>query len=63
MRQQSEQTSWWVGRNRQELNAEAERRAVAMSSSHMGRQKDSLQGLREHTGKPGQRSAIRLEGN
>jgi hypothetical protein len=63
MKQPTPQTSWWVGRNRKELNAEAERRAVAMSSSHMGRQKDSLQGLREHTGKPGQRSAMRLESN
>ena len=61
--QQQQATSWWIGKTRAELTAEAERRAVSMSSSHMGRQKDSLQGLREHTGKPGQRSAMRLESN
>ena len=61
MKQQSAQSSWWLNKNRAELNAYAQAHAIEMSRSIEARQIDSLQGLRQTHPKPGARSAMRLE--
>jgi len=60
MKQQTQQTSWWLNKNRQELNAYANAHAIEMSRTNEGRGIDATQGLREKLGSAGHRSAIRL---